>query len=232
MGGGAVVVIDLAEASDVARVGGKAAGLARLLELGLPVPPALVVPVGEELEDADAVATLLGEPLAVRSSAIGEDASDRSAAGQYDTVLGVSARDLPRAVARVRSSAEGARARAYGGERELAVVIQRQVPATRAGVAFTRDPVTKEAIVYLEAAFGRGEAVVSGEVTPDRYWIRDGAVRARASGLLRVLRDDEAQAVAAGARDAERGFGTPVDIEFCFERRRLWLVQCRPITTL
>ena len=232
MGGGAVVVIDLAEASDVARVGGKAAGLARLLELGLPVPPALVVPVGEELEDADAVATLLGEPLAVRSSAIGEDASDRSAAGQYDTVLGVSARDLPRAVARVRSSAAGARARAYGGERELAVVIQRQVPATRAGVAFTRDPVTKEAIVYLEAAFGRGEAVVSGEVTPDRYWIRDGAVRARASGLLRVLRDDEAQAVAAGARDAERGFGTPVDIEFCFERRRLWLVQCRPITTL
>jgi phosphoenolpyruvate synthase/pyruvate phosphate dikinase len=58
------------------------------------------------------------------------------------------------------------------------------------------------------------------------------AARAGARRLLRTLRDDEARAVADLARRAERGFGRPVDIEFCFERRRLWLVQCRPITTL
>jgi rifampicin phosphotransferase len=233
MGRSAVMVIDLAAASDVERVGGKAAGLARLFELGLPVPPGVVLPAGEELEDAGEVTRLLGEPLAVRSSAIGEDSAERSAAGQYDTMLGVARAELDAAVARVRESARSERARAYGSVvGSLAVVIQRQISATRSGVAFTRDPVTRDDVVYLEAALGAGEAVVAGEVTPDRYWIRDGAVRARASGRLRALRDDEALEVAALARRAETGFGTPVDVEFCFERRRLWLVQCRPITTL
>ena len=74
--------------------------------------------------------------------------------------------------------------------------------------------------------------VVSGEVTPDRYRVLDGPVRARAAGPLRVLRDDEVQAVAALARRAEAAFDGPVDVEFCFERRLLWLVQARPITTL
>ena len=48
----------------------------------------------------------------------------------------------------------------------------------------------------------------------------------------RALRDDEARAVAELALAAERGLGKPVDVEFCFERRRLWAVQSRPITTL
>ena len=49
---------------------------------------------------------------------------------------------------------------------------------------------------------------------------------------MRTLRDDEALAVADHARRAEAGFGTPVDIEFCFEGPRLWLLQCRPVTGL
>src|SRR5919198_5876052 len=92
--------------------GGKAAGLARLVELGLPVPPAVVLPVGEALGDPAAVVARLGEPLAVRSSAIGEDAAERSAAGQYETELGVRASGLAEAVARVRAGTE--RAEAYG----------------------------------------------------------------------------------------------------------------------
>jgi pyruvate,water dikinase len=143
-------------------------------------------------------------------------------------VLGVDAAGLAAAVARVRSSTE--RAAAYGLDGAIAVVIQRQVPATRAGVAFSRDPVGGEGVVVLECARGAGEAVVSGAVTPDRYWVGE-AVRARAAGRLRALRDDEAHAVAAMVREAERGFGRPVDVEFCFEGRALWLVQCRPITT-
>jgi phosphoenolpyruvate synthase/pyruvate phosphate dikinase len=50
--------------------------------------------------------------------------------------------------------------------------------------------------------------------------------------VARVLRDDEARAVAALVRQAEEGFERPVDVEFCFEGVRLWAVQCRPITTL
>jgi pyruvate,water dikinase len=106
------------------------------------------------------------------------------------------------------------------------------VPATRAGVAFSRDPVTGDDVVLVECSAGGGEAVVSGLVTPDRYRVRGDAVRARASGAARTLRDDEARQVAELVRRAESGFGMPVDVEFCFEGRRLWLLQCRPITTL
>jgi pyruvate,water dikinase len=209
-------------------IGGKAEGLIRLQELGLPVPPFVAVPVGEEADESAIAA--LGEPLAVRSSAVGEDAADRSAAGQYETVLGVTRATLSDAVARVRSGTE--RAEAYGASGDVAVVVQRQVPATRAGVAFSRDPVGGSDDVLIECALGGGEAVVSGLVTPDHYRVRDGAVHARAAGSVRTLRDDEAHALVALVRRAEDGFGGPVDVEFCFEGRELWLVQCRPITTL
>lgn len=224
-----LVIQELSEAS-LERAGGKAIGLARLVELGLPVPPAVVVPVGEELDDPAAVAERLGEPLAVRSSAVGEDSGARSFAGQYETLLGVDRAGLRDAVEHVRGAT--ARADAYGAAGPIAVVVQRQIRATRAGVAFSRDPVTGRDEVLIECAFGGGEAVVSGEVTPDRFWVGAERVRARAAGDLRTLRDDEARRIAELVRTAERGFGRPVDVEFCWEKRELWLVQCRPITTL
>ena len=211
-----------------AAIGGKAEGLIRLQELGLPVPPFVAVPVGEEVDEAAVAA--LGEPLAARSSAVGEDAVERSAAGQYETVLGVTRETLLGAVARVRSGTD--RARAYGVKGDVAVVVQRQVPATRAGVAFSRDPVGGGDQVLIECALGGGEAVVSGEVTPDRYRVAGDRIQARATGTVRTLRDDEAHEVAGLVRTAEAAFGRPVDVEFCFEGRTLWLVQCRSITTL
>ena len=213
----------------VHRIGGKAAGLARLQELGLPVPPYVVLAVGEDLDDAGAIVGALGEALAVRSSAVGEDSRARSAAGQYESLLGVRADGLARAVAHVRASTE--RARAYGGGDDMAVVIQREVPSTKAGVAFSRDPVTGADAVLVECAFGYGDRVVSGEVAPDRYRVEDRRVQARASGDARTLRDDEVLRLAALVRRAEDGFGHPVDVEFCFDERKLWLLQCRAITT-
>jgi pyruvate,water dikinase len=210
-------------------IGGKAEGLVRLVELGLPVPPAVVVPVGADLADAAALVRELGEPLAVRSSAVGEDARDRSAAGQYETVLDVPADGVAEAVARVRESLD--RARAYGGSDDVAVIVQRQIAATKSGVAFSRDPVSGDDVYVVECAFGRGEAVVSGEVVPDRFRITDDRIGARVAGRLRTLRDDELRALVALVAHAEEGFGHPVDIEFCYERRQLWLLQCRPITT-
>jgi phosphoenolpyruvate synthase/pyruvate phosphate dikinase len=209
-------------------IGGKAEGLVRLQELGLPVPPFVAVPVGEEPDEAAVAA--LGEPLAVRSSAVGEDAADRSAAGQYETVLGVTRDTLADAVAHVRSSTR--RAEAYGAAGGVGVVVQRQVPATRAGVAFSRDPVGGADEIVIECALGGGEAIVSGAVTPDRYRVAGDRLRTRATGTVRTLRDDEALQVAELVRRAEAGFGRPVDVEFCFEGRMLWLVQCRPITTV
>jgi pyruvate,water dikinase len=107
--------------------------------------------------------------------------------------------------------------------------------------------------VLIEAVFGPGEGAVGGAVTPDRYRVeRDSAtvtarvadkgVAADGSGDLsplpderrtaRVLRDDEARAVARLVARAEQGLGGALDLEFCFARRELWAVQCRPITTL
>jgi phosphoenolpyruvate synthase/pyruvate phosphate dikinase len=211
------------------RVGGKAEGLARLVELDLPVPAAVVVPVGSEVDDPAAIVAELGEPLAVRSSALGEDARDRSAAGQYETLLNVSADGLADAIQRVRKATS--RARAYGGGNEIAVIVQRQVAATKSGVAFSRDPVTGDAGYVVECAFGPGDAVVSGQVVPDRFRVREGVITARVAGPLRTLRNDELLEIVGLASRAEEGFAHPVDVEFCYERRHLWLVQCRAITT-
>jgi pyruvate,water dikinase len=224
-----LVILDL-DAIALETAGGKAMGLARLIALGLPVPPAVVVPVDEPFDDTDAVVARLGEPLAVRSSAIGEDAADRSFAGQFETVLGVNRAGLAAAVVKVRGTT--ARAETYGSAGPVAVVIQQEVHATRAGVAFSRDPISGADEVFIECALGGGEAVVSGTTTPDRYWVAGNRVRARAAGSLRTLRDDEAERIAQLVRTAERGFDRPVDVEFCWDGRELWLVQCRPITTL
>ena len=240
--------------------GGKARGLARLAALGLPVPPALVLaPAAYRRwrergaladEDREALASALdrlGTPLAVRSSAADEDAPDRSAAGQYESVMGVET--LPALFAAVETcfqAAEGERAVTYRAERDvaLALVLQREVRATRAGVAFSVDPVTGDAArVLVEAAFGHGERLVAGLVDPDRYWVDrvGGDVRARiaakpevapARRFARTLRDDEVRSLAGLVLRAEEGFARPVDVEFCFDGPRPWLVQCRPITAL
>ena len=240
-------------------IGGKAAGLARLLQLSLPVPPAVVLPVGWAGSDSDVVAAVrdLAPPYAVRSSAVGEDSAGSSAAGQFETITGVRrAEQLPDAVRRCLASAGSERVRAYrgsGADAALAVVIQHQLAAGRSGVAFSIDPITgRDDVVVIEAVFGLGEGLVAGLITPDSYRVsRGGEVRARihdkafalsGSGArrrlpperrhARTLRDDEAIAVAAIARHAHERLGMPVDLEFCFEGPRLWLLQCRPVTTL
>jgi pyruvate,water dikinase len=93
--------------------------------------------------------------------------------------------------------------------------------------------------VMVECVFGHGEELVSGRKQPDRYRVSAGGeVQAELASkeepyrLLRTLRNDEVRTVADMTLRAERGFGSPVDVEFCFEGPRLWLVQCRAITTL
>jgi rifampicin phosphotransferase len=233
--------------ADPSVLGGKGAGLARLVALGLPVPPAVVVPVTDEgrVFDPDRLLDRLPEPFAVRSSAPTEDAGDRSAAGQYESLIGVAREALDEAVRTVHASASSERVRAYRGDgpSAMAVVIQHAVPASRAGVAFSRDPVGGRDAVVIECVFGHGEGLVSGRVAPDRFVVEsDGTVRARLAAkdddagrqfhTLRTLRDDEAVDLARLVRTAGEGFGHPVDIEFCLDGPTPWLVQCRAITAL
>jgi pyruvate,water dikinase len=119
-----------------------------------------------------------GAPVAVRSSATTEDATDASFAGLQDTFLWVT--DLAQTLQRVRTcwaslySLESViyrRKRAMPEEGvAMAVVVQKMVNARTAGVMFTRSPVTGDrSVVTIEGSWGLGSAVVGGEVTPDRW---------------------------------------------------------------
>ena len=130
---------------------------------------------------ADAYRRLGGGPVAVRSSATAEDLEEAAFAGQQETYLGISGGDeLLQAVRNCWASLWTDRAIAYrrrlGFDRspvELAVVVQRMVPAATAGVMFTANPVTGERPeTVIDASPGLGEAVVSGLVTPDHFALR------------------------------------------------------------
>ncbi len=183
-------MIRLADATDAARVGGKAAQLGAALRAGLPVPDGFAIDVelvgaiagGDAAAAARCVAMAAGMgAVAVRSSAIGEDGAGASFAGQHLTRLGVRTGDaLIDAVRAVWASARSESALAYRARLgvdeapRIAVVVQTMVDAEWAGVMFTADPRTGEDVRVVEIAWGLGEAVVSGVVDPDRVRFRRG----------------------------------------------------------
>jgi pyruvate,water dikinase len=131
-------------------------------------------------------------PVAVRSSATGEDSRTASFAGQQDTYLWIlGGHEVVRHVVRCWSSlftphaiAYRAQVRAPVGNLAMGVVVQQMVPAEAAGVMLTIDPVTGDSsAIVIEAAFGLGAAVVNGEVDPDRFYVDKGELRIRSRAL-------------------------------------------------
>ena len=181
--------------------------------------------------------------VAVRSSACAEDSEGASYAGQQETYLNTDG--LAEVLANVVHcwlSFFTDRAVFYRQEKgslddvAMAVVVQQMVDSQKSGVLFTVDPVhgRKDRMV-VEAARGLGEAVVSGQVTPDHYTLsRDGVVkRSRVVGPERVLSDQECAALATMGRRLAELHGAPQDIEWAFDGDgRLSLLQSRPITTI
>ncbi|WP_338865005.1 phosphoenolpyruvate synthase [Myxococcus stipitatus] len=207
-----------------------------------------------------------GRAVAVRSSATAEDTAATSFAGMHESYTHVVGEEaLLRRVRDCWSSAYAERVVAYrrsqglSEEPTLAVVVQEMVESSRSGVMFTADPTTGDVNrVVIEAAFGLGEAVVSGQVEPDTYvvdkshprvletrvghkdfqLVGDGAGGERRVELApdeatrRVLQDEEVlELVRLGLR-VEQHYGAAQDIEWAESRGHLYLVQTRPITTL
>ncbi len=179
-------------------------------------------------------------PLAVRSSAVAEDLPDASFAGQYETVLDVRGGvALVAAVQQVFASAFSSRVTVYRATQgqharvRMAVLVQRLVAADAAGVAFTANPVSGDrAETVISAVRGSGEHLVSGQVTPDEWIVRDQEAMCRAApeGAIDA---DQALAVTELARRVEAHFGgTPQDIEWALAGGQLVLLQARPITAL
>ena len=229
-------------------------------------------PLPEELqaEIFAAHASLCNEapdfPLAVRSSATTEDAEDASFAGLQDTYLWVTGAQA--ALHSVRScwasiySVPSITYRRKRGIPEdkvaMAVVVQRMVEARSSGVMFTRSPLTGDrSVITIEGAWGLGSAVVSGEVTPDRFVIakitgeisvreiRDKHVKhvpAPGGGTREVatseevrhipcVSDDELAALRDIACRVERHYGRPQDIEWAIDHSgKIFLLQSRPET--
>jgi pyruvate,water dikinase len=212
----------------------------------------------------DAVAEAI---VAVRSSGTVEDTAQFSFAGMFQSTLNVCGADaVVRAVKDCWASGFTARLLFYqakqglAGDLLIAAVVQKMVNSERAGVVFTVNPASNDANrLVIEGAWGLGEVVVLGEVTPDHFEVdkRSLAIVTRTVAqkefmLTRdertgetvrvpltperahapVLTDDEVRAIAALARRDEQHYGVPQDAEWAIERGTLYLVQTRPITTI
>ncbi|HSC76278.1 MAG TPA: PEP/pyruvate-binding domain-containing protein [Pseudomonadales bacterium] len=226
--------------------GGKANGLYRLIKLGFAVPPGFVLldiePGSLPVELGQYYSELGGGLVAVRSSALDEDGSEASFAGQYETVLNVEgAVALQQAVERCLVSLQSQRAAAYRGDAagavKMCVVVQRMVNARTAGVLFTADPVSaRRDRLVIDAVCGLGEALVSGEATPDHYELdlqNNIVIRDLVDVAAPVLSDTEILQLTQQARDAAARFGEPLDTEWAIDQDgKIFWLQARPVTTL
>ncbi|MEM1615104.1 MAG: PEP/pyruvate-binding domain-containing protein [Pyrobaculum sp.] len=201
--------------------------------------------------------------LAVRSSATFEDSPDFSFAGIHDTYLGVKGPEVHFYVKRVWASNFEDRAVTYKLDNNIppskvlmATVVQKLVNPVAAGVAFSLNPSTGDrSVVAVESSWGLGEAVVSGEVTPDRFLvskvtgevvkrvISDGKVKRYVLKEGRVveeevppqeasapsLTDDQVLKVAEQVMRLERHYGYAVDVEWAFADD-VYVLQSRPET--
>jgi phosphohistidine swiveling domain-containing protein len=210
----------------------------------------------------------LGEDglFAVRSSVVGEDSANHSFAGQMDSFLNVPLHQVPETIKKVWASAFSFRALAYRKRKELslseistAVIIQKMVQSTAAGVLFTREHGSSTRECVIAAAFGLGEGVVADLVESDTYriaWDSDKIAKAVASKDFRILLNAKSQTgthkepVPAALRSqpvladtqirllrdigvkAEQCFGTPQDVEWAFDRfGQVFVLQARPIVS-
>ena len=188
-GHGIVEQADVAVGGERLSLGGKSAGLGRLVRLGCRVPPFFVVePWAQTDNDAfraeleGALARIGPGTFAVRSSATAEDSADHSFAGQFETVLGVADVDGVLAAIQVcRASIDNERVRAYREMHgvdpgQVAVVVQRMIEGSASGVMFSRDPERPE-FSLVSAGIGLGEGVVQGLVPCDTFRVAgDGRI--------------------------------------------------------
>ncbi|MFD1563819.1 phosphoenolpyruvate synthase [Haloarchaeobius amylolyticus] len=203
--------------------------------------------------------------VAVRSSATAEDLPDASFAGQQETFLNVTEDELLKRVRECWASLFTQRAIYYRQEQgfdhsvvNIAVVVQQMVDAEKSGVMFTSHPSTGDPTMIIEAAWGLGEAVVSGAVSPDNYIIdrsdRSMDVTVAEKKVMhekdeetgqtverevpedkrtaRVLDDDEIDELMDLGERVEDHYGEPQDVEWAIVGGEVYMLQSRPITTI
>ncbi|HEY9844106.1 MAG TPA: PEP/pyruvate-binding domain-containing protein, partial [Candidatus Obscuribacterales bacterium] len=221
-----------------------------------------------ELELQDFLALEPDARWAVRSSGVQEDLADASFAGLYTTVLNVQGpAEVAAAIRTCWASLFSERVQSYLQRKgldptnlQLGVVIQKMVPAQKSGVLFTVHPLSgHDTQMLIEAVPGLGEALVSGNLTPDSFvwdWRSRELVSqqlhtqerrmvtspdapfvvwedlAPEAGAEPVLEPAELARLAELALRVQQGCGFPVDIEWVWDAGAFYLVQSRPITKI
>ncbi|MFW9992272.1 MAG: PEP/pyruvate-binding domain-containing protein [Candidatus Odinarchaeota archaeon] len=204
-------------------------------------------------------------PVAVRSSATAEDLADLSFAGQHDTILNVYGDEaLKQAIVECLSSLWTARAIDYRNRNgishkdlALAVIVQQMVDSDSSGVLFTVNPLTGKRSEYvIDATFGLGEALVSGQIEPDHYVVDSttGKILLKEVGSKKVsihgqegggtvtvdveasdresLSVENISALVQLGKSVAALYSSPQDIEWAFAGDNLLLLQSRPVTSL
>jgi pyruvate,water dikinase len=200
--------------------------------------------------------------VAVRSSATAEDLPDASFAGQQETYLNVEGwASVAKNVQKCWASLFGARAIFYRTTNKfshlkvgIAVPVQLMVQSDISGVMFTANPLTNDREeVSVEAAYGLGQPVVSGELTPDQYIVNKKSEKivsrfvarqtwqltlagstpvAKGHQNLQKLSNKKIIELANIGINIEKHYGNPQDIEWGIESGKIYIVQSRPVTTL
>lgn len=201
-------------------------------------------------------------PVAVRSSATAEDQEDASFAGQQETYLGVQGTEnIVNSIRRCWGSLWSKHAVEYReragyshDDVALAVVVQSLIDAETAGVMFTSDPADSDSTTLINASWGLGESVVSGQVTPDEYRCTSREVLTRTLGTKEIridrvngktstsqvpeperqvycVSDSDLLQLALMSERISTYFGQPMDVEWALAGGKLWILQARPITS-
>lgn len=233
---------------DVNLVGGKGASLGEMTNVGIPVPPGFVITTegfqkNIEQEALNAFDELNAEKVAVRSSAVAEDSSSASWAGQLETYLNTARDNLMDKVRECWNSINSERAKDYASQQNLtedqmkvAVVVQKMVDAKSAGVMFTVNPVSADRNeVVIESTLGLGEKLVQGEIIPDNFVVNKETLETISKDLQgeQTISDENIKELVELGSKIEDHYGKPQDIEWAIDgQEKIWILQARPITTL
>ena len=231
-------------------IGNKARGLKKLQRQHFPVPTTWVIPAAtrdlweeaprttdQQLLEAIGKQIKSDTAYAIRSSGELEDGTHHSYAGQFRTILNVTgASRILEAVHQVWASAGRKMQLPYGQDaghisnvHGMAVIIQEMVDVQWSGVAFSINPVTGRNETVIEAVRGTGEQLVQGGITPERWIHHQGTWEEfdRSSSPPQELLDG----LVSGLQKLRRVFRGEVDVEWGWDGKQLWYLQCRTVTS-
>ena len=251
-------ILDKVDTEDVNSVESASKKIQDLI-LNNEIPKEIIENINDEFEELNC------KYVAVRSSATSEDSIDAAWAGQLDSFLNTTKETLLKNVRKCFASLFTPRAIFYRFEKKLnkekvsvAVVVQKMVESQESGIAFSVHPVTQDYNqLIIEAGFGLGESIVSGQITPDSYIVNKKEksiseinINEQSKGLYRlenggnewkelkekgemqVLTKEEILKLSELIIKIENHYKFPVDIEWAKEEDKFYIVQSRPITTL